>query len=656
MSGNKRPHGKGGPSINYRLDSTKKGVSIEFGELVDGICAPTVSDDEKTINRSERKSNEILSTAELVSSVGKLWERATHTPFFRPEANLNQNKTACHEDILANLKRGYNGKDYLLVEDKCLSIDRIPASQLSPFLQKSLEVMEITNKMSSLSSDSGGLAQSIFWKLPCSYTKLCNESCKELGLAPIGRSHELGTVYEWMREVYPTGLKYRASFSEAKGKETIENCISGDASSCFGCHVSADRNTPAINLSEGLAEVLSDFNQLNNLSASSDAELVTNVRETTSLCSDNFLGDLQDSKVDDTVLRTEDCSLCVESVSNNLSSSNNTYNDCQPLRDMNEQPENKTKKPGLSIIDDEDRVDVLPRTSEKPQNVLAKQEHAFAGAFAGVFVSLCLHPVDTVKTVIQSCHAEQKSNLSIGRSIVSERGLTGLYRGVASNIVSSAPISAVYTFTYESVKGALLPLFPKESHSLAHCFAGGCASIATSFIFTPSERIKQQMQVGVHYNNCWNALVGIIKNGGLPSLYTGWGAVLCRNIPHSVIKFYTYESLKQMMLASSSAQPNTLQTLACGGLAGSTAALFTTPFDVVKTRLQTQVPGSFTQYNSVPHALQEIGKHEGLKGLYRGLIPRLAMYMSQGAIFFTSYEFFKSLLSLDVPKQSVQHN
>jgi len=115
-------------------------------------------------------------------------------------------------------------------------------------------------------------------------------------------------------------------------------------------------------------------------------------------------------------------------------------------------------------------------------------------------------------------------------------GFSGLYRGIASNIASSAPISALYTFTYETVKGTLLPLFPKEYCSLAHCLAGGSASIATSFIFTPSERIKQQMQVSSHYRNCWTALVGIIQKGGLLSLYAGWTAVLCRNIPHSIIK------------------------------------------------------------------------------------------------------------------------
>uniref|UniRef100_A0A1D1ZJ29 Protein MITOFERRINLIKE 1, chloroplastic n=1 Tax=Anthurium amnicola TaxID=1678845 RepID=A0A1D1ZJ29_9ARAE len=286
----------------------------------------------------------------------------------------------------------------------------------------------------------------------------------------------------------------------------------------------------------------------------------------------------------------------------------------------------------------------------KIEVAFAKGKHGLAGGLAGIFVSLCLHPIDTVKTVIQAHGVDQKPIFHTIESIISERGVMGLYRGIASNIASSAPTSAVYTLTYESVKGALLPLLPVEYHSLAHCTAGGCASIATSFIFTPSERIKQQMQVHSYYQNCWNALIGVLEKGGLPSLYAGWGAVLCRNIPHSIIKFYTYERLKQLLQPSTEPDShlNTLQTLVCGGIAGSTAALFTTPFDVVKTRLQAQVPGSLKKYDGVIHVLKEIAEHEGIKGLYRGLAPRLLMYVSQGAIFFASYEFLKTVFSFEV--------
>uniref|UniRef100_A0A2P2KQ08 Uncharacterized protein n=1 Tax=Rhizophora mucronata TaxID=61149 RepID=A0A2P2KQ08_RHIMU len=61
-----------------------------------------------------------------------------------------------------------------------------------------------------------------------------------------------------------------------------------------------------------------------------------------------------------------------------------------------------------------------------------------------------------------------------------------------------------------------------------------------------------------------------------------------------------------------------------------------------------QIPGSTSKYKGAFHALKDIGRNEGLKGLYRGLIPRLIMYMSQGALFFASYETLKRLFSLDV--------
>jgi hypothetical protein len=61
-------------------------------------------------------------------------------------------------------------------------------------------------------------------------------------------------------------------------------------------------------------------------------------------------------------------------------------------------------------------------------------------------------------------------------------------------------------YTPKSLNHLLL----QEHHSFAHCIAGGCASIATSFVFTPSERIKQQMQIGSHYNNCWYTFESIL--------------------------------------------------------------------------------------------------------------------------------------------------
>ncbi|TVU28790.1 hypothetical protein EJB05_20323 [Eragrostis curvula] len=244
--------------------------------------------------------------------------------------------------------------------------------------------------------------------------------------------------------------------------------------------------------------------------------------------------------------------------------------------------------------------------------------HAVAGALAGTAVSVSLHPVDTVKTLIQANSSSQSSFYHTLRHILVERGILGLYGGLASKLICSAPISAIYTFTYEIVKGNLLPVLPKEYHSIAHCTAGGCSSLATSFVFTPSECIKQQMQVGSQYQNCWKALVGCLQRGGIASLYAGWGAVLCRNIPHSIVKFYAYESLKQLLLESAPANAK---------------------LDSGQTALS---PAS--KYEGVLHALREIFQQEGIRGLYRGLTPRLAIYISQGAIFFTSYEFLKTIM------------
>ncbi|PHU03111.1 Monodehydroascorbate reductase [Capsicum chinense] len=76
-------------------------------------------------------------------------------------------------------------------------------------------------------------------------------------------------------------------------------------------------------------------------------------------------------------------------------------------------------------------------------------------------------------------------------------------------------------------------------------------------------------------------------------------------------------------------------------------------YEVLKEVFAVQIPGSRTHFG-VFGTLQEIGKREGLKGLYRGLSPRLIMYITQGALFFASYESFKRVFSLDIPQPKTE--
>ncbi|ONI07103.1 hypothetical protein PRUPE_5G100200 [Prunus persica] len=644
MAGCNKRHKNDQPSIKYRWYPVGQ-ASSGLADFVHEKYPPFVSDkiNKQRSRKPEPKSPAILSNAMLISAVGQIWDCASRPlGFFQPKAHSNHNDSGCQKEVvLADLGREGNDVAPISAKSKYLTVD---------LMQPSLDFLQVSEKMSVFEPYSGSYCHSSLWRFLHGGGNVSQESWKGKGLASLEVSYQLGSIYGWMSDTISSGLKCPVKVTEIENR-TGQYCIledtnniaggsiSGDTVNIAGGSISGDSSSPVDNLTTNAY----------NLSLYENEKLEMNTR--TSLTSDYFLRAVG-SEVDGSISRTPCSNLYTDYHIDLLASCKDQFEESHHKIDDHEQLESKKKQSEIFIIQDECKTEIGALACEKPHYALAKQEHAFAGALSGIVVSVCLHPVDTIKTVVQSCRAEQKSLCYIGKSIVSDRGLTGLYRGIATNIASSAPISAVYTFTYESVKGALLPLFPKEYYSFAHCMAGGCASIATSFIFTPSERIKQQMQVGSHYNNCWNALVGIVRNGGLPSLYAGWGAVLCRNVPHSIVKFYTYESLKQFMLSpnEASVHPTTLQTLVCGGLAGSTAALLTTPFDVVKTRLQTQIPGSMSQYNSVIHALQEIGKNEGLKGLYRGLTPRLVMYMSQGALFFASYEFFKSLFSLDTPQ------
>lgn len=125
---------------------------------------------------------------------------------------------------------------------------------------------------------------------------------------------------------------------------------------------------------------------------------------------------------------------------------------------------------------------------------------ALAGAVAGSVVTAVLHPLDTLKVLVQAGgRVGGERHLSgVLLAGLRSRGVGFLYAGVWPALAASAPISAVYTFTYEAAKARLQRRLPERRIWVGQCAAGACASVATSFIYTPTECVKAQLQVLNH--------------------------------------------------------------------------------------------------------------------------------------------------------------
>lgn len=88
---------------------------------------------------------------------------------------------------------------------------------------------------------------------------------------------------------------------------------------------------------------------------------------------------------------------------------------------------------------------------------------------------------------------------------------------------------------------------------------------------------------------------------------------------------------------------------AAGGVAAALSHGYTTPIDVVKTRMQTNPELG----NSVVGATRTLIKAEGLPFLLQGLAPTCAGYGAEGALKFGCYEICKPLFSKVTPHKMV---
>ncbi|XP_057973356.1 protein MITOFERRINLIKE 1, chloroplastic [Malania oleifera] len=270
---------------------------------------------------------------------------------------------------------------------------------------------------------------------------------------------------------------------------------------------------------------------------------------------------------------------------------------------------------------------------------------ASAGGIAGAFTYVCLHPLDTIKTKLQTRGAAKiyRNTFDAIIKTFQTKGILGFYSGVSAVIVGSTASSAVYFGTCEFGK-SLLSKLPQYPPLLIPPTAGAMGNIMSSAIMVPKELITQKMQAGAK-GRSWEVLLRILEKDGFLGLYAGYSATLLRNLPAGVLSYSSFEYLKAAVLSKTrKANLDPLQSVCCGALAGAISASITTPLDVVKTRLMTQVHGeamnkvAAAMYTGVSATVKQILKEEGWIGLTRGMGPRVLHSACFSALGYFAFE------------------
>lgn len=111
------------------------------------------------------------------------------------------------------------------------------------------------------------------------------------------------------------------------------------------------------------------------------------------------------------------------------------------------------------------------------------------------------------------------------------------------------------------------------------------------------------------------------------------------------MNFMVYEVARTFFTPAGEKNPSTLGKLGAGAISGAVAQTCTYPFDVLRRRFQINtMSGMGYKYKSIWDAVIVITKQEGLRGLYKGIVPNLLKVAPSMASSWASFELVRDLL------------
>ncbi|XP_050436045.1 mitochondrial glutamate carrier 1-like isoform X2 [Adelges cooleyi] len=261
------------------------------------------------------------------------------------------------------------------------------------------------------------------------------------------------------------------------------------------------------------------------------------------------------------------------------------------------------------------------------------------GGIAGIIGVTVVFPLDLVKTRLQNQKPGidgslmYRSMFDAFRKTYAAEGYFGMYRGSAVNILLITPEKAIKLAANDQIRHWLSR--PGKPLTLVReMLAGAGAGLFQIIVTTPMELLKIQMQDAgrvaaqaklegktVPTISATSIARELVASKGLLGLYRGVGATTMRDVSFSVIYFPMFARLNALGPRKNDGSGDAVFwcSFVSGCVAGSTAALFVNPIDVIKTRLQAiKKFETEVEYKGVADCFMKTLRSEGPLAFFKG--------------------------------------
>ena len=258
----------------------------------------------------------------------------------------------------------------------------------------------------------------------------------------------------------------------------------------------------------------------------------------------------------------------------------------------------------------------------------------FSGACGGVAQVLVGQPFDIVKVRLQT--TSQYSGAVDGvRQIFKHEGPLAFYKGTLTPLVGIGACVSVQFGAFHWARRAFEARNSAAQTSLSYVqfyAAGAFAGVANSPLSGPIEHVRIRLQTQPHgpkrlYSGPIDCIRKLsVHQGFFRGVYRGQAVNTLREASAYGTWFMSFEYMMNSDAARNNikrSEISQLKVATYGGLAGEALWLASYPFDVVKSKMQSDGFGPQMKYSGMRDCFRQTWRTEGARGFWKGIGPTM---------------------------------